>query len=677
MMKSNNKRDNLDAIFKSAALKLQQGDARGAQKGFEKIVKRHSSNHIIWHHLGMSYQHLNEHAKAVKAYKKSVYLKSDFIDSWVNLGLAYKELGSTELAIKASEKALKIEPDHPRALNLLGSMQARNQEFELAKESFEKALLVDTNNWHAIFNLANVNLELGNYDETHRLLEPLKTRDPENKPLRELQAQCLIYQKQYGLADQLVKGLESDYPGDEKVLRLTLSVKEVIHDHFAVLDIAKELLKRNTKDAGLWNSLGSAYYHLDLVEKAQSSYEKAILLSPGSYAYLHNLGMVYSSLGDKQNAEKFYRDSLTINPCHADAHKNLVSIKRYESLDDPDIKAIENLWNRGGLDEPSTINLSFALGKVYDDCALYDQAFDTYKIGNDLKFKDSNSSIDLEKYYNHIDRISTTFTLPPEKVVTELADTQPIFVLGMPRSGTTLVEQVISRHSSVTGCGELPGIERAIGNLEKSASAARIYPDDFSDISVEQLAVQSREYITGISAVHDLNTRYFTDKMPFNFVHIWLLKAMFPNSSIVNCQRHPLDVILSNYFQLFGSDVSFVYNLEALSLYYVRYHQLMIHWRNLFGRQITDIRYEDLVTDNENQIRILIEAIGLPWEESCLNQKESMKTVRTASIWQVRQGIYTRSKERWRHYQQKLQPVISILCEHGILDSDHNHIIPA
>lgn len=673
-MKSNAKRDDLDALFKSSSLKLLQGDARGAKRGFEKIVKRYSSSHIVWHHLGMSHQHLNEHTKAIKAYRKSVDLKPDFVDSWVNLGIAYHETGSTELAIKASEKALKIQPDHPRALNLLGSIQAQSREFESAKENFKKAILVEPNNWDAIFNLANVNLELGNYDETHRLLEQLNRQDPENKRQRELQAQCFIYQKQYKAADQIIKGLESDFPRDEKVLRLALSLKEGVNDHFGVIDLANELLKRNARDAGLWNSLGGAFYHLDLIEKARSSYEKALSLDPGNYAYLNNMGMVFSSLGDKVNAEKHYRDALAINPKHAETHKNLVGMKRYESIDDPDVKAIEDIWNRGGLDEPSTISLSFALGKVYDDCALYDKAFDTYKIGNDLKFKESG--IDLGKYFAHIDRIATVFTSPPDQVVTESTEIQPVFILGMPRSGTTLVEQIISRHSSVTGCGELPGIERAIGHLENSASAARIYPDDFSDISAEQFAVESRQYISSIRKTHDLNTPYFTDKMPFNFVHIWLLRAMFPDSPIVNCQRHPLDVILSNFFQTYGSDVSFVYDLEALSHYYVRYHQLMIHWEKLFGRQVTNIRYEELVTDNENQVRSLIEAIGLPWEESCLNRQESKQAVRTASIWQVRQGIYTSSKERWRHYQQQLEPAISILREHGILDSDYNHIIP-
>jgi tetratricopeptide (TPR) repeat protein len=673
-MKSNGKRDNLDAIFRNASLKLQQGDARGAKKGYEKIVKRHSSNHIVWHHLGMSYQHLNEHTKAIGAYRKSVNLKPGFIDSWINLGIAYKELASTEQAYHASEKALEIQADHPRALNLLGSIHAQNQEFESARENFEKAILVDTNNWDAIFNLANVNFELGNYDETHRLLAQLKGRDPGNKRLRELQAQCLVVQKQYKAADDIIKGLESEYPGDEEVLRLALSLKEGISDHFGVLDLANELLKRNARDAALWNSMGGAYYHLDLIDKARSSYEKALSLNPGNHAYLNNLGMVFSSLGDKVNAEKHYRDALAINPQHAETHKNLVGMKRYESADDSDIKAIEDIWNRGGLDETSTINLSFALGKVYDDCGLYDKAFDTYKIGNALKFQESR--IDLEKYFAHIDRIATIFTSPPDRVVTESSQIQPIFVLGMPRSGTTLVEQIISRHSSVTGCGELPGIERAIGHLERSASEARIYPDDFLDISAEQFAAESRQYISSIREIHDMYTTYFTDKMPFNFVHIWLLKAMFPDAPIVNCQRHPLDVILSNYFQTYGSDVSFVYDLEALSLYYVRYHELMIHWEKLFGRQITNIRYEELVTDNENQVRNLIDAIGLPWEESCLNRQESKTAVRTASIWQVRQGIYTRSKERWRHYQQQLQPVISILQDHGILDSNHNHIIP-
>ncbi len=674
-MKANAKRDDLEAMYRDAALKLQQGDARGAKRGFEKIVKRHSSSHIVWHHLGMSCQHLNESARAIQAYRKSVDLKPDFAESWINLGIAYNDQGSTKQASQAAEKALKIQPGHPRALNLLGSIQAKNHEFDSAIENFKKALLADGDNWHAIFNLANVNFELGNFDETHRLLEQLKRQNPQDKRLRELQAQCLVVQKRYRDADQIIKDLESDFPGDDEVLRLKLSLKEGVNDHFGVIDLASDLLKRHAKDAGLWNSLGGAFYHLDLIDKARSSYEKALTLDPDNHAFLNNLGMVFSSLGDKENAEKHYREALAINPMHAETHKNLVGMKRYESVDDPDVKAIEEIWNGGGLDETTTINLSFALGKVYDDCALYDQAFDTYTIGNDLKFKDAG--IDLDKYFAHIDRIPTVFTSAPDRAVTEPAEIQPIFVLGMPRSGTTLVEQIIARHSSVTGCGELPGIERAISQLERSASTPRIYPDDFLDIPTEQLAVESRRYISSIREIHDLNTPYFTDKMPFNFVHIWLLKALFPNAPIVNCQRHPLDVILSNYFQTYGSDVSFVYNLEALSLYYVRYHQSMIHWTKLFGRQITNIRYEELVTDNENQVRGLIDAIGLPWEDSCLSRRESKTAVRTASIWQVRQGIYTRSKERWRNYEQKLQPAISVLRDQGILDADNNHIIPS
>jgi len=244
-------------------VKLQQGDARGAKKGFEKIVKQYSSNHIVWHHLGMSYQHLNEHTKALKAYRKSVNLKPGFIDSWVNLGIAYKELGSTELAIQASEKALKIQADHPRALNLLGSIQAGNQEFELAKVNFKKTILVDSNNWDAIFNLANVNFELGNYDETHRLLEQLNGQDPENKRQRELQAQCFIFQKQYKAADPIIKGLESDYPRDEKVLRLALSLKEGINDHFGVIDLANE--SNQDTDNNTINHIGKNAPHEEMI----------------------------------------------------------------------------------------------------------------------------------------------------------------------------------------------------------------------------------------------------------------------------------------------------------------------------------------------------------------------------------------------------------------------------
>ena len=301
------------------------------------------------------------------------------------------------------------------------------------------------------------------------------------------------------------------------------------------------------------------------------------------------------------------------------------------------------------------------------------EAFKVYQIGNDLKFKESR--IDLDKYFGHIDTIPKVLTSKPTTTRQTTLEQNPIFVLGMPRSGTTLIEQVLSRHSTVTGCGELPCIEKAITRLEKRSEPMRSYPVDFLGLTEQELSGEANEYLDWVNRLHHLQTPLFTDKMPFNFAHVWLIKSLFPNASIVHCRRHPLDVITSNFFQLYGSDISFVYNLTALANYYIRYNTLMSHWNAMFDGEIYNVIYEQFVADNENETRKLITGVGLNWEDDCLDASRSDTAVRTASIWQVRQGIYTSSTERWRKYESELEDVINILANADILDKEGNWIL--
>ena len=537
---------------------------------------------------------------------------------------------------------------------------------------FEKCLEVAPDFDDARFNLASLLTETGNEERALEIGAPLFSAQPDNKEYRELQAQIFMALRHFDEAAVLVLDLQKQYPDDETAMRLGLAYREAIRDHFGAITTAEELMQRFPQDATLWNSLGVAHFQLDSIQKAKTYFETAIELEPSHPEYQNNVGLAYSSLGDKENAENHYRKALEIDPNHAEAYRNITIMKRFSSVEDPDAVAIEKLWNQPNLDDFSAIKLSFALGKIYDDCGIYDRAFEVYKRGNDLKFKESR--IDLEKYFAHMTRFVEVFDRPPDRVSDASTSIKPIFILGMPRSGTTLVEQIVSRHPSVFGCGELPCIERAITRMEKKADPNRVYPDDFWDISEETFSNEAREYVTWVERLHDIHTSHITDKMPFNFVHVWLIKALFPEAPIVHCQRHPLDVITSNYFQLYGTDVSFVYELEVLTTYYVRYFRLMEHWSRVFGDGITPVRYEDLIQDSDNQTRKLITAIGLPWDDACFDPKRSDTAVRTASIWQVRQGIYTRSKERWRNYERNLAPAIEILKRESILDEDLNYV---
>ena len=672
---ANHSQQHLQKLFQKAATNLQSGNVSGALKGFEKLSKQLPESAVIWYNLALCYQHSGQHSKASNAYSKSLAVNAQQPDGWINLAISQKELRQSDKAIASVERALKLVPEHPRALNFLASMQAENGEIEQARNNLNQSLQGDPNQVDARINLANLEFSAGNYEVARKLTTELVNGWPNNNTIKLLDARLLIHDREYNLASPIVRDLEKELPEDEEVLRLGISFREAARDHFGVIGICEKFLRINTEDAKVLNSMAGAYFQLDGIDKSLEFYAKALALEPENAEYQTNIGLAYSAMGDKSKAEQHFRKSIALQPKHSEAYRQLAAMKKFSSIDDDDAQQVIRIWQSEELEDLNRIKTAFALGKIYDDCGEYEKAFEVYSVGNELKFRDSR--IDLDQYYSHIDRIPEVFDSPPFKVNQKSPEICPIFILGMPRSGTTLVEQILSRHSDVFGCGELPCIERSISRLEKKSATQRIYPDDFWNVGRDELEAESDQYMDWVKRLHDIKTPYLTDKMPFNYTHVWLIKAMFPNSPVINCQRHPLDVITSNYFQLYGSDVSFVYNLDALANYYVRYHRLMNHWQDVFGDQVYNAVYEALVADTENQTRALVAAAGLDWQDNCLDQSTSDTAVRTASIWQVRQGIYTSSRERWRNYEPHLSGVIEILSSEGILDSQGNWIAQA
>ena len=672
-MKNNQSSQKVQQLFTQAATKLQQGDMAGARKGLERVAKLAPSSAAVWYNMALAGQHLGLHTKAIREYKKSLGINPNQVEAIVNLGLSHKALEQPEQAITEAERALQMQPGHPRALNLLGTLYAEQRQYEKATDVLQQSLENDPDNADARQNLANAMLESGHSSEAESTVLPLISVAVPEKQHLELYIQILLDLKRYTEVPPLLKDLKSRFPDDKDVLILEMSFCEMINDNFTVVEIAEKILAMDPKFARVWNSLGSAYFQLDSIQKARDSYQKAMEHDPSHPEYYNNSGLACASLGLKEQAEEYYRQSLELNPEYVEAYRNLVAMKKFKSMEDPDAVAVEKLWHQPDQSDSIRCKLAFALGKIYDDCGDYDKAFETYAIGNRLKSKEID--MDFDQYFGHIDRIIDTLNTRPSVVVEANSNTsQPIFILGMSRSGTTLVEQIVSRHPDVTGCGELACIVRAIGRLEKTYGEMRTYPDDFPNLAHSMLASETEGYGDWVDRLHTITTPFFTDKMPFNFVHIWLIRALFPKAAIIHCHRHPLDVIVSNYFQLYGSDINFVYDLDILTGYYLRHHRLMRHWHRLFDGEIFKVQYEALVADSENQTRKLIEGAGLPWNDACLDPNRSDTAVRTASIWQVREGIYTSSKERWRRYQNHLAPVIARLQEHGVLDGDCYYI---
>ena len=662
-------------LFVEAATRLQRGDAAGARRGLEKVSRMAPNSAAVWYNLALSGQHLGLHSKAIREYEKSLRISPGQVDALVNLGLSYKHLGSSAAAMTSAQKALSLAPAHPRALNLLGSLLAESGDTSAALDCFRRSLDSEPENSDAIQNLTSLARELqgaGNSERALEALGPLLDLPGITRDQQELHAHIRLDLRHFDHAESLIRDLKTRYPDEVSVWLLEMLYCEWNKDHFAVIDIAKKILERSPGEARVWDTLGRIYFELNGIDESRASHQKAIDLDPENPEYRNHIGLTHAALGNREKAEENYRAAIALNANDVEAYRNLTSMRKFTSLDDPDVQSLQALWEKGELSEDARCRLAFALGKVYDDCGLYDRAFEAYETGNRIKSEEiAHSGFDFERYFGHIERIAEIFDKPPPVVADVVTGSaRPIFVLGVSRSGTTLVEQIISRHPDVTGRGELPCIERAISRLEKDYGEMRVYPDDFLQLDKADLDNETREYLDWVTRLRDLDTGHFTDKMPFNFVHIWLIRALFPNASIIHCHRHPLDVILSNYFQWFGSDINYVYDLQVLARFYVRFHRLMEHWHRVFSGEIYKVQYEVLIADKESQIRELIKRAGLDWDEACLDSGRTDTAVRTASVWQVRQGIYTSSRERWRNYARHLSPAIGILRTEGILDSD-------
>ena len=294
-------------------------------------------------------------------------------------------------------------------------------------------------------------------------------------------------------------------------------------------------------------------------------------------------------------------------------------------------------------------NVCYALGKTYDDMGQYEKAFNYYHRANSLLAV--KHPFDKKIYRKWVDEIIARFGNPAKIEDGWFSeDDSPIFIIGMPRSGTTLTEQIISSHPEVAGAGELaywPAAGQALG-----------FEQELTDIHAQKLA---NDYLTLLRKCSP-SVRRVTDKMPGNYMYLGLIHRVFPRARIIHCQRHPVDTCLSIYFQNFAGGHEYRYKLEDLAFYYRQYRRLIRHWREILPPDVFfDIQYEDLIEHQESVSRRLIDFCGLEWNDVCLEFYKNERSVGTASNWQVRQPIYKTSKERWRNYEQWIAPLLELL----------------
>ena len=597
--------------------------------------------------------------EAVRFGEMAVTLAPNSAVAQSNLGIAYYDSDLLDKALAAQTKAIAIDPDSIPALNNLGSIARKNKDPETAKDYYRQVIAKAPEHLESMNNLGAILTETENPEEAVQvLIGALKLR-PDYFEAHSNIALAFLGMEQLEKAERGFKkaiALNPEYSaGFGGLARLHQERKELPQAE----KMAKKSLALSPNSARPHALLGGIYADSGYPEKAGHHYKEALKIDPDSIAGHLGQGHLAMELGDMAAAEASFQLVSELDPSSLAAKLALSQCKK-TTIDDPNFKnLIAEADNLTEIRETKALPLHFALGKCFDDTQQYDQAFHHYKEGCRLKRKrtnydPANNDLILANIRNFFTK-ETIDRLRGDGCQSNV----PIFILGMPRSGTTLTEQIIASHPDAHGAGELPDLMRLANQPNGWESDG--YPAVLNGFGSDHLKLMGEKYIAGLIE-RAPGSKHITDKMPANFNCVGLIHLMMPNAKIVHVKRNPIDTCLSGFSRLFNKTQNHSYDLSEMGRYYRNYYDLMAHWKEVLPeKSYYEIQYEELVADTENQAKALIKYCGMPWNETCLEFHKTERSIRTASVTQVRQPIYTSSVERWRSYEEHLEPLFEAL----------------
>jgi hypothetical protein len=364
---------------------------------------------------------------------------------------------------------------------------------------------------------------------------------------------------------------------------------------------------------------------------------------------------VQKTLGRRAESEASYKAALTMDPGRGEAYWSLADLKNY-AFSDAEVTAMKQLLAREPRERAQDAQLHFALGKAFEQRRQYPEAFAHYAQGNAVRRLDS--PFDIEHFERRTARIRAFFDAAffAERRGSGAPSRAPIFIVGLPRSGSTLIEQILASHSRVEGTMELPNIINITHQFDDMAGSRDGYPETVAKVLSAQLTALGSRYLEETAPLRS-GREHFTDKLPNNFSHVGLIHAILPRATVIDARRNPMDACFSTFKQHFAEGQTFSYSLTDLARYYRCYVSLMDHWDVVLPGKVLRLQYEALVREPETQIRRLLEHCGLDFESACLNFHETRRAVRTASAEQVRQPLYTSGVGYWRHFEKELEPL--------------------
>lgn len=425
-------------------------------------------------------------------------------------------------------------------------------------------------------------------------------------------------------------------------------------------DEARALLARDPENPVFQSHLAIESMQTGDYESAFALFDRVLGKVPGDPATLTSKGHALKTTGRQDEAITAYREAAATKPDHGDAWYALANLKTYQ-FSDAEIATMSREAGRADIAFMDRVYLSFALGKAHEDRGEYERSFQFYETGNALKRKQTRYDADQMSAELRAQMEWCTPELFARHAGMGYDAPDPIFILGLPRAGSTLLEQILASHSQVDGTLELPNILAFAHRLRGTRASQSLYPRILHDLTDEDLAAMGRQYIEE-TRIHRRGAPFFIDKMPNNFRHIGLIHLILPNARIIDARRAPLDCCFSCFKQLFAEGQEFTYGLEEIGRYYAGYVDLMLHWDEVLPGKVLRVQHEDVLDDLEGQVRRMLDFIGLPFEQACLEFHRTERAVRTASSEQVRRPINRAGIGAWMPYDTWLGPLRDALA---------------
>lgn len=618
--------DDIDGLYTYAVIQRLNKRPVDALKTLGKIIQRQPNMARAYQERALNELALNRPMPAGKALESAVAQDPSLLKSWQLLVPLYRASGSAKasMAQQQVDFLTTLPPELLTAISYLSSNQLL-----LAEKICRSFLMQNKTHVEGMRLLAEIATRNNILEDAEFLLESVVEFEPDHVDGNIQYAHILLRRQRFHRAYDQARKVFDNYP----------EARDRTQPVYA-----------------------SACFGVGKNEEAITQYLAMIKVKPDDMQLYVSLGHIHNTQGDAAKAVEAFKQAYQLKPNFGDAYWSLANTKSYK-FDDQQVAAMQAAESDGTTELLDRIQINFALGKAFEDRREFDQAFHYYASGNELKQPSTHHSAgQLQRRIDSQIAICTAELFAFKQGLGD-ASPDPIFIVGLPRSGSTLLEQILASHSQVDGTMELHNIldlAKRLRGREKDSEEQPRYPKIVTELDDSYFARFGAQFIED-TKVYRGSAPFFIDKMPNNFFHIGLIKLILPNAKVIDARRHPMACCFSGFKQLFGEGQEFSYRLADIGNYYKEYVALMDHWDRVIPEFVLRVQHEDVVRDLDTQVRRILNFCGLPFEQACIEFHKTERSVRTPSAEQVRQPIYQTGLEQWRNFESHLQPLIDAL----------------